>query len=81
MANLKLQFLAEIARKKRTRPKHRRLATQTIATNTRLKTLIRFFRITISTMPFLTRLERIERCECSFSIGVILVKNGDGLGG
>ena len=47
----------------------------------RLTTMIRFCRITISTTPFLTRLARIDRCECPLSIGVILIKNGDVLDG
>ena len=48
---------------------------------TRLKTQIRFCRITISTTPFLTRLARIDRCECPLSIGAFTIKNGDGLAG
>ena len=47
----------------------------------RLETMIRFCRITISTTPFLTRLARIDRCECPLSIGAFTIKNGDGLAG
>ena len=50
---------------------------KTCSIKKRQKTTIRYFRIAISTTPFLTRLARIDRAHCQLSICAVVVENGD----
>ena len=60
-----------------TKNKQKLTKTQNDPFEKRRKTQIRYFRIAISTTPFLTRPARINRAQCPFFICATLIENGD----